>query len=214
MQIGDKIVFGEYEWRVLDIQGDNTLIITEYIIEQRSYNDANKDITWADCSLRKYLNGEFYEKFSEAEKSKILSVEIKNENNQWYGTNCGEDTNDKIFLLSIEEVSCKYFGDSSSLLYSPKKNQIYWFEKKDVNNEKRIARYEGESWGSWWWLRSMGRNNIKAVYIHGNGDIGIQGNNAFYGNKSDGKCCGGVRPTLWTKMKITMENTKSTNRIS
>jgi hypothetical protein len=56
MQVGDKIVFGQYEWRVLEIQNNVALIITEYIIDQRVYHDAYKDITWADCSLRKYLN--------------------------------------------------------------------------------------------------------------------------------------------------------------
>ena len=61
MQAGDKILFGSYEWRVLDIQNNTALIITEYIIDQRSYHDAYNDITWADCALRKYLNGEFYE---------------------------------------------------------------------------------------------------------------------------------------------------------
>ena len=72
MQTGENIEFGKHEWRVLDIKNNAALIITEYIIEQRAYHDAYKDITWADCALRKYLNGEFYNKFSAAEKSKIL----------------------------------------------------------------------------------------------------------------------------------------------
>ena len=40
MQIGDKIRFGRYDWRVLDIQNDMALIITDEIIEQRVYHDA------------------------------------------------------------------------------------------------------------------------------------------------------------------------------
>ncbi len=44
------------------------------------------------------------------------------------------------------------------------------------------------------------RVNIKAVYIHGDGNIGIQGNNILKGNISDGKCTGGVRPALWLKL--------------
>lgn len=80
------------------------------------------------------------------------------------------------------------------------KNQKYWFEKKDENNNKRIARLEGKKWGAWWWLRSPGRVNVKAVYIHGDGNIGIQGNNILKGNISDGECKGGVRPALWLKL--------------
>ncbi len=191
--------FGGYNWRVLDIQDNVALLITEDIIEQRAYHDAYKDITWADCSLRKYLNGEFYDKFSEADKSRIMPVLNKNLDNQWYGSKGGVDTKDSIFLLSVEEV-CKYFGDSRSKLYNRGKNQRYWFERKDENNNKRIARFEGETWGSWWWLRSPGRVSVKAVYIHGDGNIGIQGNNILKGNISDGKCTGGVRPALWLKL--------------
>lgn len=200
MQAGDKISFGSYEWRVLEVQNNTALIITEYIIEQRAYHNAYKDITWADCSLRKYLNSEFYDKFTAAEKSRIIPVLNKNPDNQWYGTKGGTDTQDSIFLLSIEETVCRYFGDSSSKLYSPGKNQRYWFERKDKNNSKRIARLEKRKEGSWWWwLRSPGRVSIKAVYIHGDGNIGIQGNNILKGNISDGECKGGLRPALWLK---------------
>ena len=200
MQAGDKISFGSYEWRVLEVKNNTALIITEYIIEQRAYHNAYKDITWADCSLRKYLNNEFYDRFSAAEKSRIIPVLNKNPDNQWYGTKGGTDTQDSIFLLSIEETVCRYFGDSSSKLYSPGKNQRYWFERKDKNNSKRIARLEKRKEGSWWWwLRSPGRVSIKAVYIHGEGNIGIQGNNLLKGNISDGECKGGLRPALWLK---------------
>jgi hypothetical protein len=200
LQVGDKISFGSYDWRVLDMQNNTTLIITECIIEQRAYHDAYKDITWADCSLRKYLNGEFYNKFTEADKLRIIPVINKNPDNEWYGAKGGEDTRDSVFLLSIEEVACKYFGDSSSKLQNRGKNQKYWFERKDENNSKRIARLEGKQWGTWWWLRSPGRVNLKAVYIHGDGNIGIQGNNILKGNISDGECKGGVRPALWLKL--------------
>ena len=199
--INSIISFGRYDWRVLDIQNDAALLITEDIIDQRPYHDAYKHITWADCALRKYLNGEFYDSFSDADKARIIPVINKNPDNQWYGSTGGEDTYDKIFLLSIEEVVCRYFGDSSSLLYNKGKNQIYWFERKDPNNSKRIARVHDNGYISWWWLRSPGRLNLKAVYIHGDGNIGIQGNNILKGNIGDGRCIGGVRPALWLRIE-------------
>lgn len=198
MQAGDKIVFGGYDWRVLDVQKDTALILTECIIEQRVYHDTYIDITWADCALRKYLNGSFYDTFSPADKSRIVPVLNKNPDNQWYGTKGGADTKDNIFLLSLEEAACFYFGDSSSKLLNPKKNQRYWFERKDENNSRRIAMFNDEIW--WWWLRSPGRVSVKAVYIHGDGNIGIQGNNILKGNISDGRCTGGVRPALRLKL--------------
>lgn len=201
MEVGDKIQFGNYQWKVLSIEKDKALIITEYIIEQRSYHDAYKDISWAQCALRDYLNSEFYERFSEADKLRICPVINKNFDNQWYGTKGGEDTKDNIFLLSMEEIVCHYFGDSSEKLYNPGKKQRYWFERKDENNSKRIAKLEcnkEQIW--WWWTRSPGRVGVKAVYIHGDGNIGIQGNNILKGNVADGKCTGGVRPALWLKI--------------
>lgn len=198
--IGGIIQFGGYDWRILDTKNNEALIITEHIIEQRPYHDAYKDITWADCSLRRYLNGEFYDRLRATDKSRIIPVLNKNLDNQWYGTTGGADTMDNIFLLSLEEV-CKYFGDSLSKLHNPGKNQRYWFERKDVNNSKRIARLLDKGWGWWWWLRSPGRVNVKAVYIFGtDGNIGIQGNNILKGNISDGKCTGGIRPALWLKV--------------
>lgn len=201
--IGSILSFGDHNWRVLDTQDHAVLVITEEIIEQRSYHDAYVAITWADCSLRKYLNGEFYDKFSAADRSRIIPVLNQNPDNQWYHSTGGADTKDSLFLLSIEEV-CTYFGDSRSMLHNPKKNQRYWFERKDQNNSKRLAGLQGSQWCWWWWLRSPGRVNVKAAYIFGtDGNIGIQGNNILKGNLSDGKCTGGVRPALWLKRQNT-----------
>jgi len=200
INIGSIIPFGGYDWRILDIKDHSALIITEEIIEQRPYHDAYIDITWADCALRKYLNGEFYDKFNGTDQSRIIPVINKNLDNHWYGAKGGADTQDSIFLLSLEEV-CQYFGDSLSKLQNPKKNQRYWFERKDENNSKRLARLQGKEYAWWWWLRSPGRVNVKAVYIFGtDGNIGIQGNNILKGNISDGRCTGGMRPALWLKL--------------
>ena len=112
-----------------------------------------------------------------------------------------QNTQDSKFLLSIEEVVCQYFGDSSSKLHNRGKNQKYWFERKDENNSRRSVGFKG---GIWWWLRSPGRANAKAVYVHGDGNIGIQGNNIFRCNislfHSLGDNKGGVRPALWLKL--------------
>ena len=205
MQIGDRLLFGDYEWRVLDIQNHTALIITECIVDQRPYHGTYETITWADCALRKYLNGEFYDSFTTEEKARIAMTLNKNPDNQWYGTVGGADTDDKVFLLSIEEAVCHYFGDSSANLYHPRKNKRYWFERKDENNKRRIAGFIGESarvW--WWWLRSPGRVGVKAAYIHGDGNIGIQGNNILKGNVGgpfhNGNSQGGIRPALWMKI--------------
>ena len=196
-KIREVISFGSCYWRVLDIQNDAALIITEEIIEQRPYHDAYKSITWADCTLRKYLNNEFYNSFNASDKSRIITVTNKNPSHPWYGTNNGKDTHDRIFVLSLEEAVCKYFGDSSANLYKRGDKQKYWFERKDENNSKRSAIFKGSE--GWYWLRTIGRVGVKAVYVKRDGCIGIQGNNILKGNLSEGKCAGGVRPALWLR---------------
>ena len=195
MRTGDLIIFHKHNWRVLDIRDDMALIISEKVIEQQAYHHSCVDATWADCGLRTYLNGEFYDGFKAADKSRIVTVLNVNPDNPWYGAKGGEDTEDSIFLLSIEEVVCKYFGDSSAILRNPGKGKYkYWFNKHDENNAKRLANVS-------WWLRSPGRNNRAAAYIHGlaanqsdssGGCVGINGNSI--------SSVGGVRPALWLKL--------------
>lgn len=174
----------------------STKTITEDIIEKRPYHDTYQDITWAECGMRKYLNGDFYNRFNQADQSRILCVTNKNVDNPWYGTDGGEDTQDRVFLLDIEDVVCRYFGDSSEHLLNRSKTQKYWFHIKDDHNVNRIAKFKGQDY--WWWLRSPGRISRVAAYIHGNpgGCVGINGNSVFFrrfGPERDG----GVRPALW-----------------
>lgn len=204
MQIGDQVAFSNYEWRVLDIKNNAALVLTENIIELRAYHNRPGDVTWANSELREYLNGAFLNTFTEEDRLKIIPATVVNSDHPWFDTNGGDDTVDNIFLLSIEEVACKYFGDSSANLRIPNGKYKYWFTRKDINNEKRRSTYLGYSW--WWWLRSPGRKQVKAVYIHGDGNIGIQGNNAFKCNLSgvyhptDHDVRGGIRPALWMKL--------------
>ena len=71
----------------------------------------------------------------------IENTHLRNVKNQQYNVDCGNDTVDKVFLLSIEEV-CKYIPDATK-------------------REK----------GVWWWLRTQGCRTDRAVYIHDFGNI-------------------------------------------
>jgi hypothetical protein len=200
MEVGENIIFGSYEWKVLAVEKEKVLLITKDIIEQRPYHNKKGDVTWEISEIRSYLNGEFYHSFDEEDQKRIVPVVNKNMDNEWYKTSGGKDTTDYIFLLSIEEVTCKYFGDSSRLLYQPGKNQRYWMQRKDSNNIYRRARFMDYRW--WWWLRSPGRVNRTAVYVWPGGNIGIQGNGTFkYGSQDTHpqtlNNSGGVRPALW-----------------
>lgn len=202
MNIGDDFLFGKYTWQILDIKEDAMLLITKEIIEQRDYHNKKEAVTWEHSGIRHFLNTEFLERFNDSEKQRVVPVLNKNPGNPWYGSDGGNDTTDKVFLLSMDECVRKYFGDSSRLLDNPKKNQRYWFDRKDENNGKRTAQFMKGGW--WWWTRTPGKHNKVAVYIHGDGNIGIQGNgicktsfNTLHGSTQSNE--GGLRPALWVK---------------
>jgi len=209
MQPGDIIPFGKYQWRVLELKDKAALIITEEVVEKRVYHSAPVDITWTECDMRKYLNGEFYNTFTENEKARILTVTNHTPNNPWFNTSGGEDTEDNIFNLTIEDVVCKYFGDSSNLLYNRGKNQMYWFQRKDPNNFRRIAMYNGVV--TKWHLRTPGRYQNRVACIGADGDNPyISGSAHITGNPvwvdpSRGKAHEwdfmGIRPALWLRVE-------------
>jgi hypothetical protein len=179
---GDIVTFGGYDWLVLEASGNTALIITENIAEKRVYNEDKVDITWETCTLRAYLNGEFYNRFSAQEKALIIESNISNADNQWYGTVGGWDTKDKIFLLSIEET-VRYFGDSGQLMSKNDEIKDWIF---DQYNEERIAAYNTKA--GWWWLRSPGIR-YHAAGVHYTGGIVVHGRRVDYGS-------GGIRPVF------------------
>ena len=188
IEIGDIISFGVYSWLVLDIQNDRALIVSENLLERGIYNTSLTNITWAESSIREYLNGEFYNSttFSNRDRARIYQVSNINQDNQWYGTPGGEITQDKIFLLSIAEV-VKYFGDSGQLDNRP---EDAW-RIDDIYNINRITTFNGSP--TWWWLRSPGYNSLNAGNVNHEGYLNING----IGVHND---FGGVRPALWLNL--------------
>ena len=166
-KIGDKIDFDAYQWRVLDVQGNYALILSDHIIEKRQYHTTREDIVLAYCTLREYLNDEFYNSFSAENRARILEVYTPNWDNPSEETPGGPATNDKIFLLSYAEV----------LQYLP--TQL-----------ERIATYEGPLDVWWWWLRSPGSHTDFAGVVDANGKVSFIG--AYVSNIN-----GSVRPAMW-----------------
>ena len=203
MEIGDTLNFDRFTWRILAKEERRLLLITEDIIQQRPYHHKKGDVTWETSGVRDYLNDTFYQSFAPQNRAKILTTEILTADNPWYNVTGGNKTYDHIFLLSLEEVVCHYFGDSSKNLMQKSPKQRYWFQKTDPNNDQRRAFYDQHIW--WWWLRTPGRNLQRAIYIHGDGNVGIQGNKTDHYSSTTihpltGDNSGGLRPALWLSL--------------
>ena len=186
--------FGGHTWVVLDVQDNRALLLTKDIIENVPYNVKYKKVTWAECTLREYLNGEFFDTtFTDEEKTRILEVNNSNPDSEWFGTEGGEDTLDKVFLLSNEEV-VKYFGDSGDLLNPPGQLNATMndadYVLDDEYSEARLAEYDGAY--VWWWLRSPGHSRSTASAVTHRGKIHMGG--YFVQEKF------GLRPAIWINL--------------
>ena len=222
---GGTIRFGQYDWHVLDEREDRVLLLAERVIEKRAYHGQEVEVTWESCDLRKYLNGAFYHSFSAFDRGRIIEVINENNDNPWYGTNGGNPTTDRIFLLSIKEA-VKYFGDSGQLETKNRNPGWDWCNDEFMpwlDDPYNIARRAMDDTGivRFWRLRSPGANNryVAAVtgfcadgFDQGGIDIGgpgceftdgyfkYNGSGYLSGCLSNGQNLNGVRPALWLRI--------------
>lgn len=95
------------EWLVLSQDDDKLLVVSKYCLDYLTYpDDWTSNIVWETCSLRSYLNSDFYtDSFTEDEQQQIIRSENQNKASEdYYSTVDGNDTDDNVFLLSIDEV--------------------------------------------------------------------------------------------------------------
>ena len=190
-KVGDYITFGKYEqdnntsngkedieWLVLDVQDGKALVISKYGLDCKPYNTNYTDVTWETCSLRSWLNDEFInEAFSDDEIDKILITTVETPKNVRFGTNGGGTTNDKVFILSIQEAN-KYLGEKE-MICEPIPG-YYEYDEDEENDDTY----------NWWWLRTPGKMIGDIASVASSGTIDEWGDNCY----SD---CNGVRPAMW-----------------
>jgi len=69
------------------------------------FHDKAEDVSWSESLLRQWLNSGFYERaFTQTEKQAIEMADVVNAPNYYFGTSCGPDTKDRVFILSESEV--------------------------------------------------------------------------------------------------------------
>ncbi|MDY3739185.1 MAG: DUF6273 domain-containing protein [Selenomonadaceae bacterium] len=195
VKVGGIIKFGNYpqndqckkepiEWRVLAVEGGKALLISQYALDCKKYNEELEDTSWEKCILRKWLNNDFMKSaFSDTEQKLILLSEVTADNNPKYDTDQGFDIDDKVFLLSAKEAE-QYFKNDKDRKCIP--------TKFAVNN----GAYQDEG-QCWWWLRSLrslGDYGSIAAFVNPDGSVGCLGDFVYLND-------GSVRPALWINLK-------------
>lgn len=134
------------EWIVLTIEDGSALLVSKYGLDTKPFLENSNNYTWEKCELRAWLNGAFYEYgFNSAEKELIAEVTLQNLTNSadqsLFGENARHErtTNDRIFLLSEEEVMkylpqetlhCKATAYAEPYTTTYMGNKLYWLRTK------------------------------------------------------------------------------------
>ncbi len=206
-QLPGTIKFGRYfyndgyskeplEWQVLKTENDRALIITANGIDCMPYNDNPTFTTWENSQMRKWLNNDFIsaafnEKeqnffsaatFNNKEKEFIKEVTFNNPDNPFFNTKGGRTSTDKVFLLSISEVT-EYLKSNEDRMI------------KATPFAKSKGLFVAENGCSWWWLRSPGNVQNYAADVDYGGDVDFYGSSAIVGMNA-------VRPAMWVDIEV------------
>lgn len=126
---------GEYRvpWRILDVDADlgRVLMITEVCIGDRPWGHG----TWSECSLRKWLNEEFYSSLPEEARIRVATATVRD-------IDADKIVEDRIFILSVDEVH-EYFTDERA----------------------RRCSIAGEENPTMWWMRNLSTRKIEGVRV-------------------------------------------------
>ncbi len=199
--VGVIVSFGHYEqdndrhngrepieWIVLavDETEGKALIISRFGLDARPYNTEFTDVTWETCTLRAWLNDDFLSTaFTEEERNAIVPTAVDNGRTQgWPGTGTagGDDTTDRVFLLSYDEVNL-YLDSFRLRVCAPTE---YAVAHGACSNGYYTAS-DGRAAG-WWWLRSPGYYQSSAASVYPDGT---------FSSDSAGFADALVRPALW-----------------
>jgi hypothetical protein len=172
-----RMMFGGIDWLVLDEKENKMLLLSEFVLFDKAYNDTFMSVTWEYSTIRSYLNNEFFNSFSPKDRGRIAETRVTNNNRtiSILGSDpfiipAGNDTVDRVFLLSINEVR-KYFPTRS--------------ERSSYRSMNDVL-YPGYEWA--WWLRSPGFDNFFGIVV------------ALGGVDSDEFMVShawGIRPAMW-----------------
>ena len=182
----DTVRYFKYEpikWRVLDINGTNALLIADKALDDQKYSNTDASVTWETCTMRSWLNGydSLYNSssrdytnlnfinyaFTSSERSAIKTTEVVNDDNISYGTEGGNNTSDKIFLLSENEV----YNSSTAISYGFVKSSSTYDEARRCKSSTYVKAMGAYGSNCTWWLRSPGASSHIAAYVDYDGYI-------------------------------------------
>lgn len=189
-------VFGSYDqdnntrngkepilWYILESDGSTATLISVDALEGSFFHERSMDWdnnNWEKCDLRAWLNGPFIDAaFTQNEQAALQTTTVPAESNPQYpGRSPGNDTEDRVWLLSISEA-LKYF--------------------KTDESRRALITATAMQHGAWdkdgygfWWLRVPGRYQGSIAKVDFDGEID-------YSGAPTSSWTGSVRPVIRIK---------------
>lgn len=189
-EVGAYITFGAYEqdnknsngkedieWQVLAKTNNRMLVISRYVLDYKKYHTERTNVTWDTCTLRTWLNKEFFNAaFSNAEQIMIPTVTVPAAKPLMGKRHPGNETEDKVFLLSTEAYSeFNVNRECKPTAYALKQG---------------VFTYLGDN--GQYWIRNPGEANECNSYFDTKGSYSMRGQLVTNGS--------GVRPAMWIEL--------------
>jgi len=229
VQVSDYLVLGRYDqdgnqsnglepldWQVLDVKDGKALIISRYGLTVHEYDNSVPFPTWVKSKVRFWLNSEFLDAaFTAKELACIdvthvvtldnsLWVEYRKDTNRKYEVvSDGSEVDDKLFLLSTEEVLqlCGLNTIQEQKNSKEAKEMMKAVATKHAEYEGAFVyrggmdeyKLDGEGC-CWWMLRSPGHLSNHLAYIGTGGNL----NSFHYTDVHRLEVC--IRPACWVDL--------------
>ena len=182
------------KWRVLDVNGTDAFLLADRALDDQPYNKEWVSVTWEKSTMRSWLNGYgssentygtdytgsnfINSAFTSSQRNAVKTTDVVNKDNINYGTEGGNDTKDKVFLLSESEVYDTTEAESygfvkvKSTYDEGRRSKSSTYAKAMGAYSDRSSTYSGNCW---WWLRSPGSNTTYAANVSYNGYVYYHG---------------------------------------
>ena len=185
------------EWIVIADSEDRLLLLSDKVLDQKVFNEGYDATNWETSSVRKWLNGDFYNAAFNDEEKTIIEDYVTVPGDVSAGTG---DVTDKVFLLSNEEAEA-YIGAEegaagshlSAKVTTRAINAGVWYITEEYYSlfGFKDKGFSDEMIGCGnWWLRSNGKDDTRIMDVGASGIIRLTGHEAASGQD-------GVRPAIY-----------------
>ncbi len=156
--VGSTIKFGSYEqdnkksngkeeieWIVLEVKENKALIVSKYALDCKKFDDSRSEGLWETCSIREWLNGDFYNEAFDSRYQDMIVSSIVTPDGGYWANKSGNDTTDNVFILGETEAD-EFEGDllrCAPTEYAIAQGAYVTYEYSNDNSPR-----------CWWWLRT------------------------------------------------------------